>query len=86
MPVLEFLCPTTYKYFDSGVRLDERSASASRLQIVRTVCPKCGREHRFLVADGLLESTNSFGTSTTQSDQMTLPDKRAATIRSRYGT
>ncbi len=85
MPALEFLCPTTYKYFDSGVRLDERSASVSRLHIVRTVCPKCDREHRFLVADGLLEPTDSFGTRTTQSDQMTLPDTRAAAIRSRYG-
>ncbi len=56
MPILNFLCPTTREYFDSGVRLDERSAAASRLNIVRVGCPHCRREHRFLLADGILDS------------------------------
>jgi hypothetical protein len=55
MPVLTFRCPTTRRHFDSGVRLDERSATISRLNRVRVVCPQCRREHRFLLADGLLE-------------------------------
>jgi hypothetical protein len=56
MPVLEFLCPTTGAYFDSGVRLDTRSAAETRLNIVRVRCPQCHREHRFLLADGILDS------------------------------
>ncbi len=56
MPILKFLCPTTREYFDSGVRLDEKSAAASRLNIVRVGCPHCHREHRFLLADGILDS------------------------------
>ncbi len=55
MPVLKFLCPTTRAYFDSGIRTDEPSAAASRLTIVRVRCLECRREHRFLLADGILE-------------------------------
>lgn len=62
MPILKFLCPTTCVYFDSGIRVDETSASAARLNIVPVRCPQCGREHRFLLADGLLdESDMPFG-------------------------
>lgn len=60
MPVLKFLCPTTRSYFDSGVRLDERSAAASRLEIVRVRCRQCHREHRFLLADGVLDSSDDL--------------------------
>src|SRR5690348_15015868 len=59
MPVLTFLCPTTRAYFDSGVRLDERSAVATGLKIVRVRCPECHREHRFLLADGILDPFDS---------------------------
>ena len=60
MPVLKFLCPTTRAYFDSGIRLDETSAAASRLKIVHVRCRECRREHRFLVADGVLDSSGGF--------------------------
>lgn len=60
MPVLKFLCPTTRAYFDSGVRLDERSAASSRLNIVRVRCLECRREHRFLLADGVLDSPGAL--------------------------
>jgi hypothetical protein len=60
MPVLKFLCPTTRAYFDSGVRLDEASAAASRLKIVRVRCGECHREHRFLLADGILDPADSL--------------------------
>ena len=60
MPVLKFLCPTTRAYFDSGIRLDENSAAASRLKIVRVRCRQCRREHRFLLADGVLDPSESF--------------------------
>jgi hypothetical protein len=55
MPVLSFLCPTTRDYFDSGIRIDESSAAASRLKIVKVSCPHCRREHRFLLADGVFD-------------------------------
>ena len=55
MPVLKFLCPTTRTYFDSGVRVDETSASAARLNIIEVQCPNCFRQHRFLLADGVLD-------------------------------
>jgi hypothetical protein len=60
MPVLKFLCPTTRAYFDSGIRLDETSAAASRLKIVSVRCRQCRREHRFLLADGVLDSSDGF--------------------------
>jgi hypothetical protein len=58
MPTLKFLCPTTHSYADSGVRIDEKSANASRLMIVRVCCSQCYREHRFLLADGVLSALN----------------------------
>jgi hypothetical protein len=67
MPALKFLCPTTHSYADSGVRIDEKSANASRLMIVRVCCSQCYREHRFLLgyrehrfllADGVLSALN----------------------------
>jgi hypothetical protein len=60
MPVLKFLCPTTRAYADSGIRLDERSAAASRLTIVRVRCAQCRRQHRFLLADGVLDSSDTL--------------------------
>ena len=60
MPVLTFLCPTTRAYFDSGIRLDETSAAASRLTIVRVRCAECHREHRFLLADGVLDAPETL--------------------------
>jgi hypothetical protein len=60
MPTLSFLCPTTHSYVDSGVRIDEKSADASRLTIVRVCCPQCHREHRFLLADGVLSASNAL--------------------------
>jgi hypothetical protein len=60
MPVLKFLCPTSRVYFDSGIRLDESSAAASRLKIVRVRCQLCRREHRFLLADGVLDPSDGF--------------------------
>jgi hypothetical protein len=60
MPVLKFLCPTTRAYFDSGIRLDETSAAASRLTIVRVRCVECRREHRFLLADGVLDASETL--------------------------
>jgi len=60
MPVLTFLCPTTRAYFDSGIRLDETSAAASRLTIVRVRCAECRREHRFLLADGVLDAPETL--------------------------
>ena len=59
MPVLTFLCPTTRAYFDSGLRLDERSAAECRLKILRVCCPQCDREHRFLLADGALAPSST---------------------------
>lgn len=56
VPELRFFCPTTQTFFDSGMRLDEKTAKAARLKIARVVCPECHREHRVLVADGLLGS------------------------------
>lgn len=60
MPVLKFLCPTTRAYFDSGIRLDETSAASSRLTIVRVRCLECRREHRFLLADGILDPADNL--------------------------
>jgi hypothetical protein len=60
MPVLSFLCPTARTYFDSGVRLDEKSAAASRLTIVTVGCPECSREHRFLLADGVFDAAQNL--------------------------
>jgi hypothetical protein len=60
MPVLKFLCPTTRSYFDSGIRLDETSAAVSRLKIVRVRCVECRREHRFLLADGVLDPPDAL--------------------------
>jgi hypothetical protein len=60
MPILKFLCPTTQTYFDSGIRVDERSAAASRLNIVRVRCAECRREHRFLLADGVLDGPDAL--------------------------
>jgi hypothetical protein len=63
MPVLSFLCPTARQYFDSGVRLDEKSAANSRLSIVRVRCPECEREHRFLLADGVFDAAQNLNST-----------------------
>jgi len=60
MPVLKFLCPTTRAYFDSGIRVDETSAAGARLTIVRVRCQECRREHRFLLADGILDPADNL--------------------------
>ncbi len=67
MPVLKFLCPTTRRLFDSGVRLDEKSAAVSRLSIVRVHCAQCDREHRFLLADGVFDSAKALAAGGTHS-------------------
>jgi hypothetical protein len=63
MPVLSFLCPTSRKYFDSGVRLDEKSAASSRLTIVTVRCSECSREHRFLLADGVFDAAQNLNST-----------------------
>jgi hypothetical protein len=78
MPVLKFLCPTTRAYFDSGIRLDETSAAASRLTIVRVRCAECRREHRFLLADGALDASETL----TKKRPKPPTAKKAARLRS----
>lgn len=69
MPVLSFQCPTARKYFDSGVRLDEKSAANSRLNIIRVRCPECQREHRFLLADGVFDAAQALNSTAAMADR-----------------
>jgi hypothetical protein len=37
---------------DSGIEIDAGTFEKVKLRITRVVCPHCGRDHRFLLADG----------------------------------
>jgi len=54
--MLHYLCPTVRREVASGIGLDERTFQKTRLHIARVECPACSRPHRFLVADGWLET------------------------------
>jgi len=73
MPVLAFLCPATRTYFDTGVRLDNGTAAGSRLNIVLVLCPECSREHRFLLADGRLDSSDSLASRNSRDEEDAQP-------------
>ena len=56
MGMLHYVCPTARYGVASGIGLDKNSYELSRLKVVMvTHCPACGRQHRFLVADGWLD-------------------------------
>lgn len=84
MPVLKFLCPTTRRLFDSGVRLDEKSAAVSRLSIVRVNCSQCQREHRFLLADGVFDSAKALDTGAPHSVRARTRRARRSIGKNRY--
>jgi len=58
--MLHYVCPTVRREIASGIGLDERTFQKTRLYIARVECAACGRQHRFLVADGWLESQQVF--------------------------
>ena len=55
MPSVRFTCPTHLEEVDSGIDLDEYTLARNRLTIVKASCPLCERQHRFLLADALLD-------------------------------
>jgi hypothetical protein len=56
MGMLHYVCPTARNEVASGIGLDQRTYDLSRLKVVEVArCPACGRQHRFLMADGWLQ-------------------------------
>jgi hypothetical protein len=61
MSAVYYTCPTLKCEVDSGIDVDEATFVYARLTITRVVCARCGKPHRFLLADTTLrdEFSNS---------------------------
>jgi RNase P subunit RPR2 len=50
---LQFFCPQSTRPIDSRIEIDQITLDIVKYRMVSVACSQCGRDHRFVLADGV---------------------------------